>query len=215
MIKDRICHVKKTLPSSVRLMAVTKQRNVSEVQEAIAAGITVIGENYVQEAAEKYPHLHNAEKHFIGHLQRNKVKKALEIFDWIDSVDSLSLAEEISKRAMKPVPVLIQVNAGDEDQKSGIKASDALSLIKKISTLPNISVKGLQIVAPIPATPEDSRPYFKEMKKLFDSIALESIPNVSIDVLSMGMTADYLVAVSEGSTMVRIGEGIFGKRGKP
>ncbi len=212
MIETNISLIKGKLTSPVSLMAVTKKRNVTEIREAIAAGVTVIGENYVQEALEKYPQLENVEKHFIGHLQRNKVKKALEVFDWIDSVDSLELAQEISKRATKPVSVLIQVNAGLEEQKSGVEPTEVLALIKKISVLPNINVCGLQIVAPIPSNAEDSRPYFKKMKKLFDSIKQENVENVSMDVLSMGMSSDYLVAVSEGSTMVRIGEGVFGKR---
>ena len=212
MIRENVLRLRKTFPSPTVLMAVTKQRSVEEISEAIAAGVTVIGENYVQEAAAKYPLLSGVEKHFIGHLQRNKVKRALEIFDWIDSVDSFELAREISKRAAKPIPVLIQVNAGSEGQKSGVKPSEALPLIKEISALPNTMVKGLQVVAPAPSAAEDSRPYFREMKALFDKISKESIPNVEMSVLSMGMTADYAVAASEGSTMVRIGEGVFGKR---
>lgn len=208
-IKENIAQLKHTLPASITLMAVTKKRSALEIQEAVAAGITVIGENYVQEAASKYPQLHHVERHFIGHLQRGKVKKALEIFDWIDSVDSIDLAREISKRAVREVPVLIQVNAGSEGQKNGVLPSEAGSLIQEISNLPNIQLMGLQIVAPLPNTPEDSRPYFKGMKKLFDSLKA-TYP--SMRVLSMGMTADYSVAVEEGSTMVRIGEGIFGKR---
>jgi PLP dependent protein len=213
MITDNISSLRKNLPSSVSLMAVTKQRSVPEIQEAVSGGISIIGENYVQEAALKYPLLRNVEKHFIGHLQRNKVRKALEIFDWIDSVDSVGLATEISKRASTPIPILIQVNAGSEEQKIGVWPNEATSLIRKISTLPNIAIKGLQIVTPLPKKPEDSRPYCKEMKKLFDGIREANIPNTSMEVLSMGMTLDYQVAVEEGSTMVRVGEGIFGKRG--
>jgi len=212
MIGKNVHQVMKVLPPSVTLMAVTKQRGVDEISKAIAAGVSIIGENYVQEASEKYPQIKNAEKHFIGHLQRNKVKKALEIFDWIDSVDSIELAREISKRAARPVSVLVQVNAGAEEQKSGVKPSEALPLIKEISALPNILVKGLQVVAPIPSIAEDSRPYFREMKRLFDGISKEHIPNAEMKVLSMGMSSDYLVAVQEGSTLVRIGEGIFGSR---
>ena len=211
-IKENILRIRKTLPSSVSLMAVTKQRTLEEIKEAVSYGVLVIGENYVQEAALKYPQLSLVEKHFIGHLQRNKIGKALEIFDWIDSVDSIELAQEISKRATRKVPVLVQVNAGSESQKSGLKQSDVSSFIKEISKLPNIDVKGLQIVAPLHETSEQSRAYFKEMKTLFDSIKRENISHVSMEVLSMGMTSDYLVAVSEGSTLVRVGEGIFGKR---
>ncbi len=212
MINSQIAQIRKKLPSSVALMAVTKQRSIEEVREALAAGITIIGENYVQEAASKYPLVRGVEKHFIGHLQRNKVKKALEVFDWIDCVDSIGLAQEISKRATKPVPVLIQVNAGKEGQKFGVKPSEVLPLIREVSKLPRMSVQGLQAVTPLPTHAEDSRPYFKEMKKLFDELRQEQMPTVGMNVLSMGMTVDYMVAVEEGSTMVRIGEGIFGKR---
>jgi pyridoxal phosphate enzyme (YggS family) len=211
MIASRIAEIRGTLPSPVALMAVTKGRGVEEIKVALSAGVSIIGENYVQEAASKYPLLKGVEKHFIGHLQRNKVKKALELFDWIDSVDSVELAQEISKRAARNVPILVQVNAGSERQKSGVEPSGALPLIREISKVSNITVKGLQIVAPLPSDPEDSRLYFREMKRLFDSIQ-KQVPNVEMKVLSMGTTIDYMVAIQEGSTMVRIGEGIFGKR---
>ena len=210
-IRENIKRIQTTLPPSVKLMAVTKQRSVEEIRQAIGAGISVIGENYVQEAQDKYPYLFGVEKHFIGHLQRNKVKKALEIFDWIDSVDSLFLAQEISKKALRTTPILIQVNAGKEVQKSGCMPHDSLDLIKQISVLPNIAIKGLMIVTPM-TTILQLQQLFEEMHDLFVHIRQENIPNVDMNTLSMGMSSDYALAVQQGSTLVRMGEGIFGQR---
>ena len=195
------------IPPDVKLVAVTKTRTVEEIRHAIMSGVTCIGENRVQEAEKKFPFLPKVEKHMIGHLQTNKVKLAVELFDMIQSVDSLKLAEEISKRCEtigKVMPVLVEVNIGNEPNKYGIKPEDAGSFVKEISKLKNIDVQGLMCVAPLLA-PEETRPYFKKMKQLFGSVG-------NMKWLSMGMSNDYKTAIEEGSNMVRIGTAIFGYR---
>lgn len=205
MLKDNLAELR--IPSNVKLVAVTKTRTVEEIKQAIISGITCIGENRVQEANEKFPLLPNVEKHMIGSLQTNKVKLAVELFDMIQSVDSLKLAKEIDKRCKainKVMPVLVEVNIGDEPNKHGIKLEDAKSFVKEISQLKNIDVQGLMCVAPL-VNPEEARPYFKKMKQAFDSIN-------GLKWLSMGMSNDYKIAIEEGSNMVRIGTAIFGER---
>ncbi len=195
------------IPSNVKLIAVTKTRTVEEIKEAIISGITCIGENRVQEANEKFSLLPKVEKHMIGGLQTNKVRLAVELFDMIQSVDSLKLAREIDKRCEdigKVMPVLVEVNIGEESNKHGIKLKDVGSFVKEISQLKNISVQGLMCVAPL-VSPEEARPYFKKMKQSFDSIN-------GLKWLSMGMSNDYKTAIEEGSNMVRIGTAIFGER---
>ena len=153
--------------------------------------------------------------HMIGHLQRNKVKYIIDKVVMIHSVDSLRLAEEISKQAQKHnlvMPILVELNIGDEDTKFGASSSDAISLVKEISALPNIQIKGLMTVAPFVSNPEENRHYFNAMKHLSVDIIKENIDNVCMDILSMGMTGDYEVAIEEGATMVRVGTGIFGER---
>ena len=176
----------------------------------------MVGENYVQEAEKAFQAVGNkAEWHFIGHLQRNKVKKAVDIFDMIETVDSVELAEEIDKRcaaAGKTMPVLIEVNSGREAQKAGVYPEDAERLIRKISALKNIRVTGLMTMGPLGGQPEDSRLYFKETKKFFDRIRESNLPNVEMKYLSMGMTDSYKVAIEEGANIVRIGSRIFGER---
>ncbi len=203
VIKENLA--KLGIPSNVKLIAVTKTRTVEEIKEVIGSGITCIGENRVQEAEEKFPYLPKVEKHMIGSLQTNKVKSAVELFDMIQSVDSLKLAKEIDKRCKtinKVMPVLIEVNIGDESSKHGIKLEDVKNFVKEISQLKNISIQGLMCVAPL-VSPEEARPYFKKMKQAFESIN-------GLKWLSMGMSNDYKVAIEEGSNMVRIGTAIFG-----
>lgn len=205
MIKENLAKLR--IPSSVKLIAVTKTRTVEEIKEAIMSGVTCIGENRIQEAEKKFPYLSNVEKHMIGNLQTNKVKLAVELFDMIQSVDSLKLAKEIDKRCEvvgKVMPVLVEVNIGDEPNKHGIKLEKVEIFIKEISQLKNIDVQGLMCVAPL-ITPEETRRYFKKMKKAFDSIN-------GLKWLSMGMSNDYKIAIEEGSNMVRIGTAIFGER---
>lgn len=201
------------LPPSVSLVPATKGRTAAEINEAIGAGATIIGENYVQEAERKAPLIREkAELHLIGHLQKNKVRRALKVFDMVQTVDSLELAQEISRHAEKPYPILIQVNVGGERQKHGCTPDETAGLIGKISALPNIRVRGLMAMAPHFDNPEGTRPYFREMKRLFEGIKAKGLPNVGMDILSIGMSDDYQVAVEEGSTMVRLGSAIFGSR---
>ncbi|MBU0616072.1 MAG: YggS family pyridoxal phosphate-dependent enzyme [Nanoarchaeota archaeon] len=210
MIKDNITAIRKELPKSVIILAATKKRTVSEVNEAISYGIDTIGENYVQEAKEKFKALKGRVKiHCIGHLQTNKVKDAVLIFDLIETVDSLKIAREIDKRSSKVMPILIEVNSGKEENKGGCMPEDVLELVKDVSKLKNLKVKGLMTMAP---NVKDVRPYFKLTKDLFDKIKNLKIPNVDMEILSMGMSDSYKVAAQEGANLVRIGTGIFGSR---
>ena len=212
-IRENINGIKKEIPKEVTLLAATKDRTVEEIKEAIKSGIAVIGENYVQEAEKKYAALKNkAAFHFIGRLQKNKIKKVLEICSLIQSVDSAGLAEEMDKKAANKADILLQVNIGKEKTKGGILPGNLVSEIKKISKLHNIRIKGLMCIEPYSENPEDARPYFKEMKRLFDAVKKQGIPGVEMKILSMGMSDTYRIAVEEGSTLVRIGTAIFGER---
>jgi pyridoxal phosphate enzyme (YggS family) len=215
-IRQNVNQILNELPDGVQLVAAAKTREPREILEAIEAGIKIIGENYVQEAERAYKSIGNkAEWHFIGHLQKNKVKKAVEIFDMIETVDSIEIAEEIDRRcaqAGETMPVLIEINSGREKQKSGIFPEYAEQLIKEISAFPNIRVMGLMTMGPRFGIPEDSRPYFVETKKLFDKIKKLNLLNVEMKYLSMGMTNSYKIALEEGANIVRIGSKIFGER---
>jgi len=202
--------------SEVTLIAVSKTKPVSMLQEAYNAGMRDFGENKVQEIMDKYDKLpEDIRWHMIGHLQRNKVKYIIDKVSLIHSVDSLRLAEEISKEALKHnliMPILIEVNIADEESKYGVSPKECEELIRQISTLPNIQIKGLMTVAPFVDDPEDNRQYFRIMQQLSVDIMQKNIDNVCMDILSMGMTGDYEVAIQEGATMVRVGTGIFGER---
>ena len=202
---------------SVRLVAVSKTVAADTVREAIEAGVTILGENYVQEARDKFKALvqYPVSWHFIGHLQSNKAKYAVRLFDLIHSVDSLKLARELDKQAAKVDKVqhiLVQVNISGEDTKSGISADEAPGLIAEIGRLKNIAVKGLMTMPPYFYQPEKVRPFFAALRELRDRIKEHTPPNVSLDELSMGMTGDFEVAIKEGATLVRIGTAIFGER---
>jgi pyridoxal phosphate enzyme (YggS family) len=216
MIKQNVSQILSELPDGVHLVAAAKTRKPGEILEAVEAGIKIIGENYVQEAERAYEVVGSKAKwHFIGHLQKNKVKKAVKIFDMIETVDSVELAEEIDKRCAqisKIMPVLLEVNIGREEQKSGVFPENTEQLAKEISALPNIRVMGLMTMGPLSGNPEDSRPYFVEMKKLFEEMKKLSLPNIEMKYLSMGMTNSYRIAPEEGANMVRIGTKIFGER---
>ena len=203
-------------PGEVTLIAVSKTKPVEMLQEAYAAGARVFGENKVQEIVDKYDQMPaDVQWHMIGHLQRNKVKYIVDKVAMIHSVDSLRLAETIEKEAEKKdvvVPILIEVNVAQEESKFGITSQETEELIRKISTFEHIRIKGLMTIAPYTDNPETNRVYFRQMKKLSVNIRDKNIDNVSMDVLSMGMTGDYQVAIEEGSTMVRVGTGIFGER---
>jgi len=216
MIKENVKKILDELPTSVELVAASKTRTPEEILQAIQAGIKIIGQNYVQEAQKAYSIIgQQAKWHFIGHLQRNKVKKAVEIFDMIETIDSIGLASEIDKqcrRLGKIMPILIEINSGREQQKYGIFPEDMEDLTKKISGLKNIKIQGLMTMGPMFGNPEDARPYFVETKKVFDKIRTLDIPDIEMRYLSMGMTNSYLVAIEEGANLVRIGSKIFGPR---
>ena len=202
---------------SVRLVAVSKTVAPDIVREAIEAGVTILGESYVQEARDKFKALvqYPVSWHFIGHLQSNKAKYAVRLFDLIHSVDSLKLTRELNKQAAKVDKVqqiLVQVNISGEDTKSGISADEAPGLIAEIGRLKNIAVKGLMTMPPYFYQPEKVRPFFAALRQLRDRIKAQSLPNVSLEELSMGMTGDFEVAIKEGATLVRIGTAIFGER---
>ena len=203
-------------PQSIRLMAVSKTVDPERIREAIDAGITLLGENYVQEARGKIPAIgQNVQWHMIGHLQTNKAKYVVNLFDWIHSVDRLELAKELDRRAgqnNRKLNILIEVNVSGEDSKSGAEPPEVLELVRQIAVLPNLSVRGLMTMPPYSENPETSRPYFIALRKLRDTVAAAAIPGVSMDELSMGMTDDFEVAIEEGATLIRIGRAIFGER---
>ena len=195
-------------------MAVTKTATMGQIEEAINAGVKIIGENRVQDAKEKYQNLTaGIEWHLIGHLQTNKVKYAVEIFNCIHSVDSIKLAQEIDKRSKqfgKIMDVLVEVNVSGEESKYGIKLEEVKPFIKNISEFLRIKVRGLMTIAPIVKDKEEVRPYFRKLRELSKEIKSKNIENVKMDYLSMGMTEDFEIAIEEGANMVRIGRGIFG-----
>ncbi|MFH0768086.1 MAG: YggS family pyridoxal phosphate-dependent enzyme [Chloroflexota bacterium] len=215
MIKQNVTQILSELPDSVQLVAAAKARRPEEILQAIEAGVKIIGENYIQDAERAYKVIGNKAKwHFIGHLQRNKVKKAVELFDMIETVDSIEIAGEIDKRCAqigKIMPVLIEVNSGREKQKSGVFPESVEQLVRELSALQNIKVMGLMTMGPRFGNPEDSRPYFVEMRKIFDKIKQLNLPDVEMRYLSMGMTNSYKIAVEEGANIVRIGSKIFGE----
>ena len=200
----------------VTLIAVSKTKPVEMLEACIENGITVFGENKVQELCGKYEVLpKDLHWHLIGHLQRNKVKYITDKAELIHSVDSLRLAEAISEDAVKKgiyVNILIEVNVAQEDSKFGVKTEETELLIRQIALLPNIFVKGLMTIAPYTEVSEENRPIFRTLKQLSVDIDRKNIDNVSMNILSMGMTGDYEVAIEEGATMVRVGTGIFGER---
>jgi len=204
-------------PDTVRLVAVSKTVPAERVREAVAAGITLLGENYIQEAREKVEALHDLglSWHFIGHLQSNKAKYAVRLFDMIHSVDTLKLARELDKQAAKNAKVqdiLIQVNTGKEASKSGVYEEEALALVREAGRMEHLAVKGLMTLPPYFNAPEKVRPYFQALRELRDRIRDEALDGVAMEELSMGMTGDFEAAIQEGATLVRIGTAIFGER---
>jgi len=216
VIKQNVAQILSELPSGVQLVAAVKTRTPEEILEAVESGVEILGENYVQEAERAYEVIGSKAKwHFIGHLQKNKVKKAVNLFDMIETVDSLEIAREIDKRCAqigKVMPVLVEINSGCERQKSGVFPQEAEQLVRDISGLKNIRVMGLMTMGPRFGNPEDSKPYFVETKKVFERIKKLNLPNVQMRYLSMGMTNSYKVALDEGANIVRIGSRIFGER---
>ena len=213
-------NVKKLLketPSDITIVAAVKGRTVEEVQEAIESGIKYIGENYLQEAEKKYPLIGKVVRwHFIGHIQKRKSKKIVELFDMVETLDSIEVAEEVNREASKInkiMPVLIEVNSGREQQKSGLTTENVESFIEQISHFKNIKVQGIMTMGPFFEDAEKLRPYFIETRKLFEDIKKKNIQNVEMELLSMGMSSSYKVAIEEGANIIRIGTLIFGSRG--
>ena len=204
------------VPDDIKLLAVTKTVSPAAIMQAVDAGVTMLGENYIQEAKEKIAVIEERiQWHMIGHLQTNKAKYAVNLFDYIHSVDRLELAGEINKRARmigRKINILIEINVSGEKTKSGVPADEAVDLIKNVSLLENVSVKGLMTMAPYSANPENSRPYFSALKNLQKNIISEGIAGIQMNELSMGMTDDFEIAIEEGATIVRIGRAIFGER---
>ncbi len=226
MVADNLKKVKENIaeacrkagrdPGEVTLIAVSKTKPVELLREAYDAGARCFGENKVQEIMDKYPQLPaDIQWHMIGHLQRNKVKYIVDKVKMIHSVDSLRLAETIEQEASKrgvQVPVLLEVNVAQEESKFGLKTDEVLPLAEAVSAFPHIKIQGLMTIAPYVDDPEENRGIFRQLKKLSVDIEAKNINNVTMSVLSMGMTGDYQVAVQEGATMVRVGTGIFGER---
>lgn len=211
----RICSKINRDPKDVCIITVSKGRSQQEIKEAVLAGITDIGENRVQEAIIKYRVLgteYRVKWHMVGHLQTNKVKEAVKVFDLIQSVDSLLLAAEIDKQAAKNnkiQDILIQIKTSEEATKFGLKSDEAIEVIKEIAKLKNVNIKGLMTIAPIVDNPEKTRPYFRMLKELRDQLSRNSVLCTQYSVLSMGMTDDFEVALEEGSNMVRLGRAVF------
>jgi pyridoxal phosphate enzyme (YggS family) len=216
MIKENVERLLRELPEGVTLLAAAKERSAGEISKAIRAGITIIGENYLQDALRVINKVkEKAQWHFIGHLQTNKVKKVIDIFDLIESVDSLKLAKEIERCCMrrdKVMPVLIEVNSGEEDQKNGVAPMDVEKLAREIFALNYIKIMGLMTMGPRFGDPEQARPYFRKTREIFEQIRDLGLPNVEMRWLSMGMTNSYKVAIEEGANLVRVGTKIFGQR---
>ena len=215
-IAENIHRLLQELPPGVQLVAAVKTRTPEEIRQALNASIQILGENYVQEAEQHRSVIGNqAEWHCIGHLQKNKVKKAVAIFDVIETVDSLELAQEIDKRCQplgKIMPILIEVNSGREPQKSGVMPENVVALAQSIATLTNVRLMGLMTMGPAMGDAEDSRPYFVTTRQVFAQLKSLAIPNVTMQYLSMGMTNSYRIALEEGANMVRLGTLIFGER---
>lgn len=216
MIKENVQRILEELPSGVLLVGAAKTRTPEEILEAADGGLTIVGENYVQEAEKAYSLVGDRVKwHMIGHLQSNKAKKAVKIFDMIETVDTMKLATAIDKACRninKVMPVLIEINSGEEPQKAGVMPQDAVSLLKEMSQLPHIQVKGLMTMGPFTGDPEDARPYFQKTKEIFERVKGLALPGAEMTYLSMGMSNSYGVALEEGANMVRIGTKIFGER---
>jgi pyridoxal phosphate enzyme (YggS family) len=204
-------------PREVRLLAAAKSQSVEAIRAALAAGVTLVGENYVQEAADKKRLISESiEWHMIGHLQRNKVRMAMELFDLIESLDNLALARELDKEGAKrgkTIRALVEVNLGGEESKSGIAKDQLSPLIVELGKLAHLRVEGLMTVPPFRENLEEMRPYFRELRELRDQLNDSRLPNIQLKELSMGMTHDYTVAIEEGATIVRIGTALFGPRG--
>ena len=216
-IKLRIEQIRKEIPMDVEILGASKTRTLDEVLAAHAAGLRYFGHNYVQEARAMIPLADfDAKWHMIGHLQRNKARLAVELFDMIETLDSLRLAKELEKRCAeigKDMPVLIEVNSGREDNKTGLMPEDVGALAEWLSGQTYLHLVGLMTMGPLTGDPELSRPYHKETRRLYEEIQRQKLPNIEMRILSMGMSNSYKVAIEEGANLVRLGTIIFGPRG--
>jgi len=215
-IGARVRHILDTLPPGVTLVAAAKSRTAEEVKAAIRAGVTCVGHNYIQEA-ERMIGIVGAQVrwHMIGHLQRNKAKRAVQLFDMIETVDSWRLAVVIDRHCAaigKVMPVLVEINSGREASKTGVLPEDADGLVRHLSELPHIHVQGLMTMGPRFGDPKEARPYFQATRAAFERLAALNLPNMTMHYLSMGMSNSYRVAIEEGANVVRIGTEIFGGR---
>jgi len=216
MIKENSQKILKELPKGIELVAAAKERSAAEVAEVLGAGVKIVGENYVKEAQEKFAVLGNKAKwHFIGHLQKNKVKKAVKIFDMIETLDSLALAEILDKECKevgKTMPILIEVNSASESQKQGVLVENVEVLLGQILQFDNLKPMGLMTMGPWLDNPQELRPFFKKTKDLFDKIKGIYQGKLEWVYLSMGMSSSYRVAIEEGANLVRVGTALFGER---
>jgi pyridoxal phosphate enzyme (YggS family) len=215
-IVSTVKRILETLPAGVTLVAAAKARSVEEVRAAVRAGVTCVGHNYVQEAARLMPLIQEPVRwHMIGHLQRNKAKRAVQLFDMIQTLDSWRLAQEIERRCAvidKVMPVLVEVNSGREASKTGVLPEEVDDLVWQVSELVHVRIQGLMTMGPRFGEPEDARPYFTDTREAFERLEAANIPNVEMRYLSMGMSNSYQVAIEEGANMVRIGTLLFGER---
>lgn len=215
LIKESVTKCLESLPSNVLLVAAAKTRTPEEVKIAIDAGVKIIGYNYIQEAERMFQKIgHSVQWHMIGHLQRNKVQKAIHIFGMIETIDSQRLAESVNRHCAakdKIMPVLIEINSGRESNKTGVLPENLEALIREISNLSHLRIQGLMTMGPRFGNPEDARPYFKATKAAFDRLSKSSISNVEMRYLSMGMSNSYQIAIEEGANIVRIGTKLFGE----
>jgi len=218
MISRNVQRLLDGLPDGVTLVAAAKTRTPDEIREAVEAGVRVVGENYVQEAESAIEAIgRSVAWHFIGHLQRNKASTAVGLFDMIETVDSVRLAEAIDRacvRLERTMSVLIEVNSGREPQKAGVLPEDVEALARELVSFDRLRLRGLMTMGPAVGDPDEARPGFRATKHLFDTLARARVPGAEMAVLSMGMSNSYRVAIEEGATMVRIGTGIFGARAR-
>src|SRR3989338_2865599 len=216
MIKENVRELIRGLPEGVELVAAAKTRSVQEILEAVEGGVKIVGENYIQEAEKAFRIIGNRVKwHFIGHLQKNKIGKAVRIFDMIETIDSLETAKKLDKACQqegKAMPVLVEINSGRERKKFGMAPEDVERVLGDAAGLSRIRVMGLMTMGPMTDNPEDARKYFSETKKLFEKIKLSHIPGIEMRYLSMGMSDTYKIAIQEGASIIRVGIGIFGAR---
>jgi pyridoxal phosphate enzyme (YggS family) len=203
-------------PGSVKLVGVTKTVDLDRIKEAVSAGLQILGENYVQEARDKIRELKDRVSwHFVGRLQTNKAKYAVKLFDVIHTVDSFKLAQELNRRAQplgRTIPIIIQVNLASEVSKGGVEPSECLSLIRYVSVLENLQIRGLMTMPPFFDQPERARPYFAQLREMSQKIAEAQVAGVEMNELSMGMSGDFEAAIEEGATLIRVGTAIFGER---